>query len=131
MYVKTTRNIKVQVESFYVPEKSDPSENRYIWSYSVMIENLSADKIQLMHRYLYITDAWGRTEEIHSDGVVGEQPVLEAGERFGYESGVSLMTPSGIMVGHYTFEKKSTGGHFDVDIPAFSIDCPYQTMRQH
>lgn len=131
MYVKTSANIKVQIEPAYMQEKSDPPENNYVWSYNVVIENQGDDTVQLVSRHLLITDALGRSEEVHSYGVVGEQPTFPPGEKFGYESGVSLVTPSGIVSGCYTFEKKNNGHHFDVDIPAFSLDCPYQIIRQH
>jgi ApaG protein len=52
---------------------------------------------------------------------VGEEPVLKAGEAFEYTSGVPLQTPSGFMTGTYGMVSVS-GEHFDVDIPAFSLD---------
>lgn len=131
MYSKTTRNIKILVEPQYLEDKSMPAENHYVWAYTILIENLGQDEVQLISRYWHITDARGKMQEVHGDGVVGEQPVIVQGEQFRYTSGVALTTPSGIMVGHYTLENKATGNHFDVAIPAFSLDCPYQVMRQH
>ena len=55
-------------------------------------------------------------------GVVGEEPVLEPGGRFEYTSGVPLATPSGFMVGTYGMVT-ANGEHFDIAIPAFSLDA--------
>jgi ApaG protein len=66
---------------------------------------------------------------VHGEGVVGEQPVLEPGQSFEYTSGTPLATPSGIMRGAYHMVAASTGEHFDVTIPAFSLDSPHQPMR--
>jgi len=59
---------------------------------------------------------------------VGEQPVLKPGGAFEYTSGTPLTTPSGIMVGSYEMEA-ADGSHFNVDIPAFSLDSPHQPVR--
>ncbi len=63
-------------------------------------------------------------QEVRGPGVVGEEPVLRAGESFEYTSGVPLPTPSGFMVGTYGMITP-TGEHFDIEIPAFSLDSSY------
>ena len=77
-----------------------------------------------MTRHWMITDGLGRMQEVRGDGVVGEQPTLQPGQSFEYTSGCPLTTPSGMMVGSYGMIQR-TGGRFDVDIPAFSLDCPH------
>ena len=123
MYRSTTRDIEVEVEPFYLADRSDPDELRFVWGYRVTIANNSDDAVQLMARYWRITDGTGRTEEVRGPGVVGEQPELNPGDSFQYTSGCPLRTPSGFMVGSYTMRKDS-GEFFDVDIPAFSLDLP-------
>ena len=59
--------------------------------------------------------------------VIGEQPTLEPGDCYEYTSGTPLTTPSGIMTGTYQMENER-GEEFDVDIPAFSLDSPYQPV---
>ena len=56
---------------------------------------------------------------MQGDGVVGLQPVIEAGESFDYNSGTWLNHPSGIMFGTYTMQNQD-GDEFDIKIPAFS-----------
>ncbi|MBI1621045.1 Co2+/Mg2+ efflux protein ApaG [Aquamicrobium zhengzhouense] len=123
MYRCTTRDIEVEVEPFYLPDRSDPDEGRYVWGYRVTIVNNSTMRIQLMERYWRITDGNGREEEVRGEGVVGEQPVLEPGDSFQYTSGCPLRTSSGIMVGTYTM-RADDGELFEVAIPAFSLDLP-------
>ncbi len=76
-----------------------------------------------------VTDGLGRTQQVHGEGVVGEQPVIEPGRSFEYTSGTPLQTPSGFMRGAYHMVIPSTGEGFDVAIPAFSLDSPHQPMR--
>lgn len=126
MYRAVTRNIAVKVEPFYLDDRSDPAENRYVWAYRVTIDNQSNDFVQLLSRYWHITDGIGRVEEVRGAGVVGEQPELNPGDSYQYTSGCPLTTPSGIMAGHYTM-KNNRGELFDIAIPAFSLDIPSKT----
>lgn len=123
MYRAVTRNIVVEVEPFYVEERSDPERSRYFWAYRVTIENRSDEFVQLLSRYWHITDGAGRVEEVRGAGVVGDQPELNPGDSYQYTSGCPLSTSSGIMVGRYTM-RNDRDELFDVDIPAFSLDMP-------
>ena len=125
MYRSTTCDIEVEVEPFYLADRSDPDEGRYVWGYRVTIANHSDGFVQLLSRYWRITDGIGRVEEVRGPGVVGEQPELNPGDSFQYTSGCPLTTPSGIMVGSYTM-RKADGELLEVAIPAFSLDLPHQ-----
>lgn len=128
MYRETTRGICVTVSPDYLEDQSAPSENHFVWSYHVRIENTGDETVQLKRRHWKITDAFGRIQEVQGAGVVGEQPVLRPGEVYEYTSGTPLSTPSGIMVGTYQMEG-SDGQVFDVSVPAFSLDSPHQAIR--
>ena len=123
MYQATTREIDVSVEPYYLPEQSDPEDSRYVWGYRIVIANNSDQRIKLLNRYWNITDENGQVDEVSGPGVVGEQPVLEPGDTYEYNSGCPLDTPSGVMFGHYEMMADS-GETFDVVIPAFSLDTP-------
>ncbi|MEW9835899.1 Co2+/Mg2+ efflux protein ApaG [Mesorhizobium marinum] len=123
MYSATTNNIAVSVEPFYLDDRSDPSEGRYVWAYRITIDNQSDEWVKLVARYWQITDGAGRVEEVSGEGVVGEQPELDPGDSYQYTSGCPLPTPSGIMVGRYTMQN-DRGELFEIDIPAFSLDLP-------
>lgn len=84
--------------------------------------------MQLLNRYWQITDAGGRQHEVRGAGVVGEQPHLKPGELYEYMSGTPLETPSGFMQGSYEMIGPE-GEHFEIAIPAFSLDSPYAFQR--
>jgi ApaG protein len=123
MYKALTRQIEVRVETFFLEEQSEPQRERWVFGYRITIENHGADTVQLVSRYWRITDGRGRMIEVKGEGVVGEQPLLEPGESFQYTSGTPLPTPSGFMAGTYQMVT-ADGQHFDVHIPAFSLDAP-------
>ena len=130
-YSRTTRDIRVTVRSFYLDDQSKPEQSQFVWAYRITIENQGRETVQLMRRSWLITDAQGRTVQVNGDGVVGEKPVLEAGEAFEYTSGTPLHTPSGFMSGRYHMIVTTTAEPFDVEIPAFSLDSPHQDSRLH
>jgi ApaG protein len=130
MYSAVTRSIKITVKPVYLEDQSSPGDNHYVWAYQVRIENQGEDTVQLRSRYWRITDSLGRVQEVRGAGVVGEQPVLRPGETFEYTSGTPLSTPTGFMVGTYEMEA-SDGERFNVKVPLFSLDSPYQTRQLH
>ena len=122
-YEAETRGVRVRVRPQYLPDQSEPDERRWVWAYHVEVENRGDATVQLLGRRWLITDANGRVEEVKGLGVVGEQPVLNPGERFRYTSGCPLATPSGVMAGTYRMVT-AEDGQFDAEIPAFSLDLP-------
>ncbi|HQT64171.1 MAG TPA: Co2+/Mg2+ efflux protein ApaG [Acidocella sp.] len=131
IFFATTAGIKVGVQVFYLDDQSKPEANHFVWAYRVTINNNSHDRVQLLKRTWRITDANGRLQVVHGDGVVGEQPVLGAGESFEYTSGTPLPTASGFMTGQYHMIRTASGENFDIAIPTFSLDSPYQNTRLH
>ncbi|MDJ0893556.1 MAG: Co2+/Mg2+ efflux protein ApaG [Alphaproteobacteria bacterium] len=128
-YSRTTGSIRVMVKPQFLEDQSEPTENHFVWAYHVRIENNGERTVQLLNRHWTITDAFGRIQEVRGPGVVGEQPVLGPGESFEYTSGTPLGTPSGIMSG--TYEMADDDDLFEVVIPAFSLDSPYQQSQIH
>jgi ApaG protein len=123
MYRSITRKIAVNVTPRFMPERSSSEKSYFFWSYTIEITNKGDRTVQLKTRHWKITDAYGRLQEVKGTGVVGEEPVLEPGASYEYTSGVPLPTPSGIMTGSYGMVA-SDGEHFEIDIPAFSLDGP-------
>jgi ApaG protein len=128
MYSAVTREIRVQVEPVYLDDQSEPENAQYVWAYRVQIENEGTETVQLLTRYWHITDGMGRVQEVRGAGVVGEQPVLSPGESYEYTSGTPLPKPSGIMKGSYQMSTPS-GEKFDIEVPAFSLDCPHEARH--
>ena len=119
-----TNNVRVEVESQYAPEHSQPFQNHWFFYYTVRITNEGDETVQLLSRHWIVTDASGRVEEVRGPGVVGEQPVLAPGESFQYTSGSALKTSTGVMRGTYQMVTED-GDQFDVEIAPFALHEPY------
>ena len=124
MYSKTTKKINITVKPYYLEDQSEPEDQHFVWAYRITIDNQGKEKVQLVNRHWRIIDANGSLQEVRGKGVVGEQPVLNPGEKFEYTSGTPLSTPSGFMGGHYEMETNK-GKKFDAIIPQFSLDSPF------
>ena len=130
LYERTTRDIRVAVHPAFLDDQSEPEENRYLWSYTITIENKGAEAVQLLSRYWHISDSAGRVQEVRGPGVVGAQPVLEPGQMFEYTSGCPLPTASGAMVGRYQM-RSASGEAFEIDIPMFLLESPHERRQIH
>ncbi|MGB7206649.1 MAG: Co2+/Mg2+ efflux protein ApaG [Anderseniella sp.] len=122
-YRKITNGIEISVLPLYLDDRSDPSENYFVWSYTITITNQSSLTVTLLTRHWEIIDGNGHRQDVDGEGVVGKQPTLGPGERFEYTSGCPLSTSTGFMSGYYTMED-SNGGMLEVEVPAFSLDSP-------
>jgi ApaG protein len=127
MYEQETAGVIVRVEPQFLPEESEPDEGRYVWAYTIEIENRSPDSLQLISRFWKITDENGLTQEVRGPGVIGQQPVIEPGESFRYTSAAPLAAPSGVMLGAYSMQRVDNGEAFDIAVPAFALESPHQS----
>ncbi len=115
--------ISIHVDTAYLAEQSDPSADRYVFTYTITITNSGTVAAQLISRHWIITDAEDVTQEVKGLGVVGEQPLLRPGEHFEYTSGTALATPVGTMRGTYQMVAED-GNKFDAEIPQFTLSMP-------
>lgn len=115
--------INISVDTTYLAEQSDPSADRYVFAYTVTIENVGTVSAQLISRHWVITDADDVVQEVKGLGVVGEQPLLRPGESFEYSSGTALATPVGTMHGTYQMVAED-GNKFEAEIPRFTLAMP-------
>jgi ApaG protein len=118
--IAITDGIKVTTSSYYVPERSNPGHGMYFFAYDIEIENVGDSSAQLLRRHWLIKDSLGNVQEVDGDGVVGEQPHLEPGERFDYTSFCPLPTYKGSMEGTYVF-RRDDASEFDVHINPFEL----------
>jgi ApaG protein len=118
-----TDGIRVTVASAFRPERSDPAQRRWLFSYTVRIANEGEAPAQLVARHWIITDATGAREEVVGDGVVGRQPRLGPGEQFEYTSYCVLETPHGSMRGSYRMVR-GDGSTFEARIAPFALVVP-------
>lgn len=123
MYAETTHGFEVTVHPFYVPEQSDEEDGYFLFGYRVIITNTGRDPAQLVSRHWIITDGTSRVEEVRGEGVVGQQPLLNPGEKFEYTSACPLRTPTGNMRGTYHMHT-ADGRKFAIKIPLFFLRHP-------
>lgn len=116
-------HITVSVDTTFIPDQSDPHQDRYVFAYTVTITNTGTIPAQLVSRHWVITDAENKVQEVRGLGVVGEQPLLKPGESFEYTSGTAINTPVGTMYGSYQMVAED-GEHFDAEIPVFTLAMP-------
>ncbi len=115
--------VRVEVATSYLPEQSDPGEDRFVFSYTITITNVGNMPAQLISRHWLITDADGSVQEVRGLGVVGHQPLLQPGEHFQYSSGSALATPVGTMKGSYQMVAED-GTQFEAPIAEFVLSMP-------
>jgi len=116
-------DIQVNVSTQYIESESNADTNRFVFSYTITIENQGDIPAKLLSRHWIITDANNRIQEVKGKGVIGEQPYLRPGQSFQYTSGTMLETPVGSMQG--TFQMIADDDHhFDAVISPFSLALP-------
>lgn len=114
---------KVSVITKYLPQQSDPTASRYVFSYTITVKNMGSMKAQLIARHWIIKDANGNEEQVRGLGVIGYQPLLNPGQEFEYTSGTAIETPIGSMHGTYLCVAED-GAQFDAIIPEFVLALP-------
>ena len=115
--------IDVHPQPQFIPDQSDPENERYVFAYTITIKNIGSVPAQLISRHWIITDANGEVQEVRGLGVVGHQPLLKPGESFEYTSGSALATPVGTMKGTYQMVAED-GTQFEAVIPEFTLAIP-------
>ena len=120
----TNKPITIKVKTAYLDNQSNPLQKRYVFAYTITIENHSDIAAQLISRHWVITDANDVIQEVEGVGVVGEQPRILPGANYTYSSGAVLETQVGTMEGTYQMQTDS-GEAFNVPIPAFTLVRPH------
>jgi len=113
----------IQTQVKYLPEQSDESGNRFVFTYTISITNLGKVAAKLISRHWIITDTYNHVQEVRGQGVVGEQPLLKPNQSFEYTSGTLLATQVGTMSGSYQMQAED-GTEFEIDIPQFVLSVP-------
>ncbi|MCY3883837.1 MAG: Co2+/Mg2+ efflux protein ApaG [Gammaproteobacteria bacterium] len=119
----TNSHIDVSVETHFLWHESDPADLRYVFAYTITIENRGYSRSRLLNRHWLITNGDGYQETVDGPGVIGKKPTLMPGDTFEYTSGTILETSFGTMEGHYEFED-DLGKRFKVPIPPFILSVP-------
>jgi ApaG protein len=115
--------ITVSTRTQFLDDQSDVDNQRFVFAYTIRIDNTGSVPAQLISRHWVITDAEGTVEEVRGLGVVGQQPLIKPGEHFEYTSGSRIATAVGTMRGTYQMVAED-GTHFDATIPDFTLSMP-------
>ncbi len=121
-YYRVTDGLRITVRPVYLPERSNPLKQQYVFAYFVRIENLAGTTAQLRSRRWRIHDSIGEETVVEGEGVVGEQPVLGHGQVHEYQSFCVLKSDSGAMEGEYLFVRED-GTSFEAAIPRFPLEA--------
>lgn len=116
--------IQIDVDTQYLQDQSDPGQDRYVFTYTIDITNLSEQPVKLLKRHWRITDDNDKVEEVIGEGVVGQQPEIPPGQSFQYTSGAIIGTEIGTMQGSYEM-LGANGETFKAPIPAFLLAPPH------
>lgn len=125
MVKSTTSGIQVSAQSRYEPAYSAPNQNRFIFSYQITIENKSSHPFQLLRRTWDIFDSSGSIRTVEGKGVIGQQPIIEPGKSYTYNSACDLETVYGSMTGNYLMVNKDSQDFVQVEIPVFQLATPW------
>jgi ApaG protein len=121
-YYRLTEGIRITVRPVFLPERSNPSKQQYVFAYFVRIENVGPLTAQLRARKWLIHDSIGEETAVEGEGVVGEQPTLAKGDVHEYQSFCVLKSASGYMEGQYHF-LRADGASFSAEIPRFHLEA--------
>ncbi len=122
--VTVTEGVRVEVRPEILASHTDPDERRWVFVYRVKVTNGSDRPVRIMARQWTIIDSHGDRETVEGEGVVGEQPALEPGGSFSYESFCPLGTPWGTMEGAYEMRWLDTDERFFASIGRFYLVAP-------
>ena len=124
MVSKISEGVQISVETFYQAEYSNPVNHEFMFAYRITIKNHNPFTVKLLERTWHIFDSDGQTRDVEGEGVVGVQPIIEAGKQFQYVSGCNLRTEMGRMSGQYQMENANNRQKFSVKIPPFEMIVP-------
>ncbi len=110
----------VSVQSLFYEEKSDLFIGEFCFAYFIVIKNTGASTVTLLRRHWNIYDSNGENHIVDGEGVVGEQPIIEPGSSYAYNSLCILNSFEGHMDGYYTMARED-GSEMDVVIPRFHL----------
>ena len=126
MVSKISEGVTISVETFYQPDYSNPDSNEYMFAYRITIENNNSFPVKLLRRHWFIFDSDSTHREVEGEGVIGNQPEINSGEKYQYISGCNLRTELGKMHGTYFMENLNNKKNFYVNIPAFEMTVPFK-----
>jgi ApaG protein len=116
--------LKVTVDRVtYQPNVTTPPDRPHCFVYFISIHNDTDLPVTIKGRKWVVTNSRGEVMAVEGDGVVGEHPTIEPGEKFTYNSFHLLDTESAVAEGSY-LGIDSLGRRVLTRIPKFKMAVP-------
>jgi ApaG protein len=109
----------------YHPRTDAPPERPHCFVYFITIHNGTELSVTIKARKWVVTNERGEVSALEGEGVVGQSPMIEAGESFSYNSFHMLDTTSAVAEGSY-LGLDSLGRRVIARIPKFQMQVPRQ-----
>lgn len=122
---KITSGVRITVHPRFEENLSCASEESYVFSYHITMENQNNFPVKLLRRHWFIFDSQGIKREVEGAGVVGETPLIMPGEFFSYSSACDLRAPRGSMHGFYTMQRFGSEEILEIKVPLFNLEVPF------
>jgi len=106
----------------YMPELDAPVEKPYPFVYFITIQNDSAERVQVLGRKWVVDESVGEVTVVEGEGVVGQNPVLDPGTHFAYNS-YHVVASNALVRGAF-FGVSASGENVKIPIPPFSLEVP-------
>ncbi len=124
MKTAVSQNIEISVTPKFEETKSSYLNNSFIHSYRVRIKNNNIFPVKLLERCWFIFDSTEGSYTVFGEGVIGQKPLIEAGETYDYNSFCEMTNEMGRMKGFYNLRNEFTGEIFKATIPTFNLEIP-------
>ncbi|MGJ8677890.1 MAG: ApaG domain-containing protein [Akkermansiaceae bacterium] len=106
----------------YMPSLDAPAEKPNPFVYFITIHNDSAEVVKITGRKWVVRENDGELIVVEGDGVVGQMPEIEPGERFSYNSYHFIAADA--VAGGMFFGFSTSGKKVRVRIPNFNLELP-------
>jgi len=94
--------LRVTVDQvIYQPQVATPPDRPHCFAYFISIHNDTDLPVTIKGRKWVVTEEHGEITAVEGDGVVGQFPTIEPGEKFSYNSFHLLETRSAVAEGSY------------------------------
>lgn len=121
--IKEFVGLRVKVDDvIYMPSLDAPPEKPHPFVYFISIFNDSSVPVTILGRKWVVVEDGGETMVVEGDGVVGQQPVIDPGENFSYNS-YHVVGKRAVVSGAF-FGETGDGEWVYARIPEFKLEIP-------
>jgi ApaG protein len=107
----------------FQPLAETPADRPHCFAYFISIHNDTELAVTIKGRKWVVTNDRGEVTAVEGEGVVGQSPVIEPGEKFSYNSYHLLDTQSAVAEGSY-LGVDASGRRVLTRIPKFKMVVP-------